>query len=63
MKPNHPTTWQPIRPRAGAELFMGLRASIGRADASRVAQAIRQAYGEPRGGGVPNGIVLKEGET
>lgn len=66
MTPNHPTTWQPMRPRASAgaaDPRMGIRAPVGYAGGSRILDGIRRAAGFGRGAVVPNGIVLKEGET
>lgn len=63
MKPNHPITWQPIRPRAGADPLEGARAPVSDVGASRILMGIRRAAGFGHGAVVPNGIVLKEGET
>jgi hypothetical protein len=61
--PDHPTTSQPTRVRAGAEPFTGIRASVGYAEASRISYRIRPASAIDRGVVVPNGIALKEGVT
>lgn len=66
MKANPTTTWPPTRPRASAgaqDPFMGIRAPIGTVGGSRILTGIRRAAGFGRGAVVPNGIVLKEGET
>ena len=60
--PEHLTASQPTRLRAGAEPLVGIRASVGYAEASRVG-SIRRASGFVEDGVVPNGIALKEGVT
>lgn len=63
---NPTPTWQPIRPLAGAgaqDPVMGIRAPIGDVRGSRVLMGFRRAAAAGQSAVVPNGIVLKEGET
>lgn len=63
MCPNLTTTWQPIRLRTDAVSRMGTRVPAGDAGAYPILKGIRRAASFGRGAVVPNGIVLKEGET